>query len=38
MILGIPIFQKLDPLDSAAAGEIFDSMKSYKPELRSRCE
>jgi cyclohexyl-isocyanide hydratase len=33
MIIGIPIYQKVDLLDVAAAVEIFDCMKSYAPQL-----
>ena len=33
MIIGIPIYQKVDLLDVAAAVEIFDSMKSYAKQL-----
>ncbi len=33
MIIGIPIFQKVDLLDVAAAVEVFTSMKSYAPQL-----
>jgi transcriptional regulator GlxA family with amidase domain len=33
MIIGIPIYQKVDLLDVAAPVEIFGSMKSYAPKL-----
>ena len=33
MIIGIPIYQKVDLLDVAAPVEIFDSMKAYAPQL-----
>src|ERR1700741_221690 len=33
MLIGIPIYQKVDLLDVAAPVEIFSSMKSYAPEL-----
>jgi cyclohexyl-isocyanide hydratase len=33
MIIGIPIYQKVDLLDVAAPAEIFDSMKAYAPHL-----
>ena len=33
MIIGIPIYQKVDLLDVAAPAEIFDSMKAFAPQL-----
>ncbi len=33
VIIGIPIYQKVDLLDVAAPVEIFASMKSYVPQL-----
>jgi transcriptional regulator GlxA family with amidase domain len=35
MIIGIPIYQKVDLLDVAAPAEIFDSMKAYAPQLEA---
>jgi cyclohexyl-isocyanide hydratase len=34
MIIGIPIYQKVDLLDVAAPAEIFDSMKANAPQLK----